>query len=69
MSERDDGGAAFPRPDWNGSWVGPNSYRGMSLRDWFAGQALVHLGEENWSAQEAAEQAYRIADAMLKARG
>lgn len=36
MSEEDDGGNAFPAPA--GSY-----YAGMSLRDWFAGQALTAL--------------------------
>ena len=39
MSERDDGGPAFPIPaDEPG-----NTYTGMSLRDYFAGQALCGL--------------------------
>lgn len=53
---------------------------GMSLRDWFAGQALVSIGtwtplpqvENLWSeaAMSArANFAYRQADAMLAARG
>lgn len=45
---------------------------GMTLRDWFAGQALVGLvgGEPEalapWSS--IAKDAYNLADAMLKAR-
>lgn len=40
---------------------------GMTLRDWFAGQALVQCSD--WDApDEAARHAYRVADAMLKAR-
>ena len=49
------------------------SHYGMSLRDWFAGQAL--FGGINWVNQhqtggyaEAAAVAYEIADAMLAAR-
>lgn len=54
---------------------------GMTLRDWFAGQALAMLGdpkvanlscceEENHSIdRRLAEACYGIADAMLKARG
>lgn len=39
MSARKDGGQAFPSPDYaNGGGVD-----GMSLRDWFAGQALGAL--------------------------
>jgi len=43
MSEKDDGGPAFPRPDerdGHGNGICQGSY-GMSLRDWFAGQALA----------------------------
>ena len=40
---------------------------GMTLRDWFAGQALVACAD--WDdPREAARHAYRVADAMLKAR-
>jgi hypothetical protein len=45
----------------------------MLLRDWFAGKALVSLVatecENNRSWQDGAAMAYRIADAMLAARG
>lgn len=49
---------------------------GMTLRDWFAGQALTgyiaHLGAQDIHAgsytDECAEEAYRIADAMIAAR-
>jgi len=56
-------------------------HAGMTLRDWFAGQALAHLGCENIlrlarSEEECALQftnaaafCYRIADALLAARG
>lgn len=37
----DDGGPAFPRPDWSGSWAGPYTFSGMTLRDWFAGHVLA----------------------------
>ena len=42
---------------------------GMSLRDWFAGQALANRythSDEN--ADKVAEWAYQVADAMLYAR-
>jgi hypothetical protein len=46
---------------------------GMTLRDWFAGQALVGGlsaadGDNFGTAETAAKQAYEIADAMLLAR-
>lgn len=39
--------------------------QGMTLRDWFAGQALIGL---TGSPHRAAEAAYEYADAMLEAR-
>ena len=65
----DDGGPAFP------SVGGPEYVKdaGMSLRDWFAGQALAGLGTWNPGMypdlQAKADFAYATADAMLKARG
>jgi hypothetical protein len=41
---------------------------GMTLRDYFAGQAVIGL-QARYDYPVAAEKAYRIADAMLKARG
>lgn len=47
MSERHNGGPAFPFPyEEAASEYGPGgwtAHTGMSLRDWFAGQALVGL--------------------------
>lgn len=66
QSEALDGG-------WNDTLV-----RGMTLRDWFAGQALAgpvavlahHCAEHerDFASPEAAAAAYRIADAMLAER-
>jgi hypothetical protein len=46
---------------------------GMTLRDWFAGQVLVaipHIGcGSDLEPEQIAHDAYKIADAMLKARG
>lgn len=61
MSEKDIGGPAFPQYDYG------NAGKGMSLRDWFAGQALPTLGRLS-SPNDLARNAYKIADAMLKAR-
>jgi len=68
----DDGGPAFPV-------FNPHTlnceHPGMSLRDWFAGQALAGSFEQTIlvspkrpTAEEYAESAYRMADAMIAAR-
>ena len=44
---------------------------GMTLRDWFAGQALAmlpHIGETTLLWDEWAHEAYALADAMLTER-
>ncbi len=57
-----DGGPAFPaRAVWH-------TYKGMSLRDYYAGQALAGLKLGGMSYEMASETAYRVADAMLRAR-
>jgi hypothetical protein len=58
MNNESDGGSAFPE-----------STRWMLLRDWFATYALVGLvakspGSDSWLAN----QAYKLADAMLEER-
>lgn len=62
-----DGGPAFPVPmhdDGNGQ---PRVIAGMTLRDWFAGQALVGLiGVMEANDEQLATAAYEIADAMIK---
>jgi hypothetical protein len=61
----DDGGAAFPT---NSPY---NSRAGMSLRDWFAGQALASMGImelKAWASKDVATAAYSYADAMIAAR-
>ncbi len=71
---KDEGGPAFPRTWTEGSngeyWT--TSSPGMSLRDWFAGQALQttirdRVGAYN-SMKEAAGAAYLFADAMIAER-
>ena len=62
----DDGGAAFPSSNDEAvqyNWI---NY-GMSLRDWFAGQALSNYASD-YPAKEAARLAYADADAMLAER-
>ena len=73
-----DGGAAFPFSppvdDTGRSAVGyPFPELGMSLRDWFAGQALAgwmasFTPDCGVKAKQCAELAYELADAMLAAR-
>ena len=62
---RTDGGPAFPCEADGG--CGP--WAGMTLRDWFAGQALAGrctFSGYKWAVL--AEDAYSIADAMLAER-
>jgi hypothetical protein len=58
-----DGGPAFPIE--NGNW---NISGGMSLRDYFAGQALDLASHDLTEPDHVAERAYRIADAMIVQR-
>jgi len=66
---KNDGGPAFP----TGLTPGHYSQEGMSMRDWFAGQAIAGVCRptpDGWSLspQDHATWAYQIADAMLEAR-
>lgn len=73
----DDGGPAFPRSgsNWDEGTTtrkyGP-AVRGMSLRDWFAGQALAcvaHLYIGGTAPKDlVAGDCYRLADEMLAER-
>ena len=75
MSEQiNDGGPALPTADaYHPSGQIAYGRKGMSLRDWFAGQALSGLlagrGSAGDKAPNWANGSYAIADAMLKARG
>ena len=74
MTVKDDGGPAFPLAVPVGDGLGIQ--HGMSLRDWFAGQALAgmlasdQVGESQWADNKdyAASFAYKMADAMLQER-
>ena len=79
MSERKDGGSAFPVMEHFGLEGGGGytdcSSRGMSLRDWFAGQVLPGLvsydprmSDKGYEPNNVAELAYKYADAMIEAR-
>jgi hypothetical protein len=58
---------AFPFP------TNHPAHEGMTLRDWFAGQALAGItgdpSVEDMDQNEIARAAYLYADAMLEARG
>ncbi len=75
-----DGGPAFPIPLHQGQAYNATVHKGMSLRDYFAGQALAgvyankdlllaveSVGQDH-SIATAAKVAYAVADAMLAAR-
>lgn len=59
---KDNGGPAFPA-QWD-----DKDNEGMTLRDWFAGQALAGLAPCFEEYGDVAGHAYRLADAMLEAR-
>lgn len=68
---KDHGGPAFPNQNQHGD----SDQVGMSLRDWFAGQALVGMlastahpnanGPETQAAKGWAQMSYILADAMI----
>jgi len=68
------GGAAFPRPySENTYWDRPHkreAQSGMSLRDYFAGQALMGIVArgDNDAWEFIAKSAYAAADAMIEER-
>lgn len=83
MNPIDDGGPAFPTGPGGDSMHGEDgrvwhqypATPGMSLRDWFAGQALVGLlSNSDWMRKLEQTQtpnvvmAYRIADEMMFSR-
>lgn len=61
----DDGGPAFPNNDQNGC-----AFAGMTLRDWFAGQALAGMLDRAYGIPvfTIAKRSYELADAMLDVR-
>jgi hypothetical protein len=59
---------AFPLHNHGAQTLGLH-ITGMTLRDYFAAKALVHIyTQDETSPDKVAEWAYSIADAMLKAR-
>ena len=68
MSDKNTGGRAFPAPTTKPL---ENYYPGMTLRDYFAAKAMqgdVVGGVHRDDFEVTAIRAYRMADAMLKAR-
>lgn len=77
MTYKDDGGFAFPHsiavaPSGDVYTSYDSGGRGMSLRDYFAGQALAGMIESHGMGESrheyAARDAYKFADAMIAAR-
>ena len=81
MSEKKDGGPAFPSTfplyavdTATGDVREVPEPRGMSLRDYFAAQVMNQMislsmdGDGGWSCENVAAGCYNLADAMLKAR-
>lgn len=82
MGTTNDGGPAFPFDEKSGDGTHWHSHSGMTLRDYFAAKALPachaeyfaglarneYTCEPGWRDGVAIE-AYRMADAMLAARG
>lgn len=62
------GGAAFPFTGPELSDGSQEYYVGMTLRDYFAGQALAGLCTFMEHREVLADNAYRIADAMIERR-
>ena len=70
----DTGGPAFPSSEWDAQYDRTFHAGGMTLRDYFAARAMQGILVATvtpitvWSQNDVAETAYKMADAMLKAR-
>lgn len=72
MTKTDNGGAAYPAMFEGGNNNGETPYfeKGMTLRDYFAGQAMqavISTGADN-TVEHIATVSYMAADAMIAAR-
>lgn len=71
MTEKPKNHPAFPFPYNDKGNFGPGPSTGMSLRDWFAGMAVVGMGDawasEGNSPDDIAEYSYDQADARVAA--
>jgi hypothetical protein len=68
MSNTNTGGPAFPIKQYNRNIMAFEEVCGMTLRDYFAAKAMQMTFPLCGTKTTAAEECYRIADAMLKAR-
>ena len=66
MNSIETGGPAFPTTKPLEHWGDPN--QGMTLRDYFAAKAMQGLTQKYSHESDVSRNAYKIADAMLKAR-
>ena len=66
MTDKQTGGPAFPGFDYIDQH-GKKNPEGMTLRDYFAAKAMQALIHKNYF-DVAAKEAYKTADAMLRAR-
>ncbi len=73
MSNTNTGGPAFPGSRWDAEQDLYLPCEGMTLRDYFAAKAMqgviASLQEGEDFTDRGCEWAYKVADAMLKARG
>ena len=71
MNNTNTGGPAFPGTQY-ASGIQPSGFsQGMALRDYFAAKAMHHwlsLPIDDYQRQKLGAEAYKVADAMLKAR-
>ena len=70
MSNTNTGGPAFPTKNYQTIQPLADGYsEGMTLRDYFAAKAMnAFLSRDGGTLEKDAEAAYKMADAMLKAR-
>jgi hypothetical protein len=73
MNNTNTGGPAFPSSEWDAQYERTFHAGGMTLRDYFAAKVmqgnLASMVEgQEFAPSMGAEWAYKVADAMLKAR-
>ena len=73
MNTKDNSGPAFPCPTFTMTGYPNGHSMGMTLRDWFAGQALAGMlacptMRAGMESDEYAKASFQCADAMLEAR-